>query len=291
MLEISTDFMNARRVFLPLNAGSRVILALIGCGGTGSWLAPHVARVASLLIEKFHIRTEVAFIDPDMVEEKNCYRQHFSFAEVGLNKAEALAFRYSAGWKVPILAHAEKFDKETLGKVFGHTYGAITIYIGCVDNTAARLEIMRAADSLTDWWLDCGNGRDSGQVLLGCGCERWQLKQLKPFAIEGCTTWLPLPSAVYPSLIQPEQPEPREPEAQAVGNLSCADLALLDAQSLGVNARIAAEAADILIRLLVTLDLRRFAAYVALQTGSVRSEYITEQALKPYLQELQEKDK
>lgn len=286
MLTLDTDFLNARRVLFPVPPGSRILLALIGCGGTGSWLAAHVARVANLLVEKFHADVGVAFIDFDVVEEKNCYRQNFSFGEVGLNKAEALAFRYSAGWRAPIVAHTQPFTSETLDKIFGHRYGAQTVLIGCVDNTPARREILKAASSASAWWLDCGNGRDSGQVLLGRGLDRWERKRINPFAVEGYAAWLPLPSAVFPNLVADEPEEPPA-ENQPAGNLSCAELALLDAQSLSINARIAAEAADMLIRLLVTGDLRRFAAYVALQSGSVRSEYITEQALAPYLRALQ----
>jgi len=52
-------------------------------------------------------------------------------------------------------------------------------------------------------------------------------------------------------------------------------MAQFQAQSLTINQRVAAEAADYLLRMLVTADLNRFASYFDLTAGSGRSVYIT----------------
>jgi hypothetical protein len=48
---LNLDQLNAAKLIVPLS--QRIRLFLVGSGGTGSWLAPAVARVARLLTEKF----------------------------------------------------------------------------------------------------------------------------------------------------------------------------------------------------------------------------------------------
>lgn len=258
-----TDFAAARRLVTPTDW----YIGLAGCGGTGSWLAPHVARLVKIAQEKQGRKIEVAFVDPDVVEEKNCYRQNFSFAEIGVSKAEALAFRLNAAWGLDVRGF--RGTAKELG------YRSNRIWIGCVDNAAARQEIAKLAEH--SWWLDCGNSRDYGQVLLGRGSRS---PGEKPLALQGLCTWLPSPCIQHPELLEGE---PVTDETPAAAELSCADLALRDAQSLSINARVAAEAADFLFRFLLLGDLRRYAAYISLAGGSVSSKYVTDDNIRPYL--------
>ena len=79
----------------------------------------------------------------------------------------------------------------------------------------------------------------------------------------------PRPAVLHPELLKSlpdEQPKKRQ---------SCADLAIRDPQSLTINTVIAAHMADYLLRLVVTKDLRRFATYIDMDSGSVRSLAIT----------------
>lgn len=148
------------------------------------------------------------------------------------------------------------------------------LLIGCVDNPEGRREIEKAArtNSYGDaWWLDCGNSRASGQALLGSGAA----KPEDPFRLPGFCAWLPLPSVQHPELLKRE-PHPAVPRKEA-NELSCAEMALRDAQGLMVNQRMAAEAGDMLARMLLTRDLTRFATYFDLESGSARSRYITRQ--------------
>jgi tRNA A37 threonylcarbamoyladenosine dehydratase len=88
-MDIDTSYARARK--LAIGNSKELNLILVGCGGTGSWLAPSVVRAAKVLTEKISVKVNVTFIDPDLVEEKNVYRQNFCLAEIGANKAETLA--------------------------------------------------------------------------------------------------------------------------------------------------------------------------------------------------------
>jgi PRTRC genetic system ThiF family protein len=260
---INLEYVRARRLMLP--AAERVSLTLVGCGGTGSWLAPSVARVGRLIMERLSREVAINFVDGDRVEEKNCFRQNFCRAEVGENKAEALAFRYGLAWGVEIAAHATPVEEfRRLGE-----RDELMVYVGCVDNAAARREIrQRVKDGARSWWLDCGNEQASGQVLLGGGGK----KPKDAFMFEGLCTWLPLPSEQAPDLMEGKASVSIE---TADRGLSCAELAMADSQGMAINQRVAAEATDYLVRMLLTQDLRRFATYVDLGAGSSRSRYIT----------------
>ncbi|MCA9896042.1 MAG: ThiF family adenylyltransferase, partial [Anaerolineae bacterium] len=70
-------------------------IVLVGCGGTGSQLARAVARMIYSMKAARQSVPRVCFIDPDVVELPNVGRQLFTHAEVGLHKAEALAWRFN----------------------------------------------------------------------------------------------------------------------------------------------------------------------------------------------------
>lgn len=275
MSMINLDFANSLKLILPDER--KIRLELVGCGGTGSWLAPAVVRVGKLLIEKFGKAVEIAFYDPDRVEEKNIYRQNFCDAEIGKNKASALAERYGLAWGMEVMAIEKPFSSES-----NRHFSGLRVIIGCVDRASARKEIM---DSISAGcvWLDCGNTRNNGQVLCGVMPEY----KVKAFAIPGYCGMLPLPGEVHPELVETEEHKKDEiatsPSALRNDNApSCADMALLDSQGLAINQRMAAEAADYLVRMLITKDLRKFATYIDLESGTTQSKYITEKEIKSY---------
>ena len=82
MLDLA--YVNAGPVAVPQR--SKLRIALIGCGGTGSWLAPAIARLARVVSERGQ-SVEVVFVDPDTVEVANVPRQNFCDAEIGRFKA------------------------------------------------------------------------------------------------------------------------------------------------------------------------------------------------------------
>lgn len=258
--ELNLDYAQSARLALPMV--DRIGLVLVGCGGTGSWLAPGVVRVGRLLAEKFGKEVTITFFDPDVVEEKNVYRQNFCQAEIGRNKADVLAYRYGLAWGMEITAMEKAFEPGMWAR------SRVNILCGCVDNPMGRKAI-RQALTQGDWWLDCGNTKSYGQVLLGAGGSRPE----DPFALPGLCSWLPLPSERHPELVDVWEGAPQiEKPAES---LSCADMAMLDSQGLAINLRVAAEATDYLVRMLLTKDLRKMSTYMDLESGSSRAVYIT----------------
>jgi PRTRC genetic system ThiF family protein len=274
-MELDLSFANACRLKLPEYTDIRLIL--VGCGGTGSWLAPAVARAARLMID-LGKTVQVLLVDPDKVEEKNVYRQNFARAEIGRWKASTLALRYGTAWGVPISASPIKLNYNSLLVFLNRAnYYTAKIFIGCVDNAGAREDIDRIANGLSSaWWLDCGNTKNSGQVLLG----KAESVQENAFVLPGFCSWLPSPVKQEPSLL-----EDAGEETETGENLSCAEMALMNAQGLAINQRMAAEAADYLMRMLITQDLRKMATYIDLESGASKSRYITEENVMKEAQE------
>jgi PRTRC genetic system ThiF family protein len=245
-----------------------VHLALAGCGGTGSFLALHLARLAWHLRETRRVEFYLTFVDPDVVESKNIGRQNFVPAEIGRPKAEALATRYARAFGLPILFYNQEFSRDSVQTPgFGRRDGSLYLVCGCVDNTAARASIAGLAKLWPGlWWLDAGNHDDSGQVLIG---NRHDLKEPEISPLGFCTG-LPLPSVLHPELVA----RPKKKRGRRAA--SCADDALAGAQSLMINQMVAAWAASYVHRLVMG-NLDTFATYFDLHSGSARSEYILKQ--------------
>ena len=100
---------------------------VIGCGGTGSWLARGLAK----LVEPFLIR----LVDGDTVEEKNLDRQLFSSGDVGKFKSRALATIIGASYSTPEYYSSTSFS-----------YNQDDWLFCCADNHAARREVLLACD-------------------------------------------------------------------------------------------------------------------------------------------------
>jgi PRTRC genetic system ThiF family protein len=261
---------NAASLVLPPRDLTR--LYLVGCGGTGSWIAPALARLAGVLVES-NQPVEVTFIDPDRVERGNVPRQNFAFSEIGQRKAATLARRFSSKWGVEIGAISEHFEASMVES--GH--GELNVIIGAVDNPQARSKISSVLVPRYDifgyqrgpscWWLDCGNHEDAGQVLVGSAGHADHLKGA--FHTTRLCIALPSPALQSPELVIEAK---KKPVRKAP---SCAELMIENAQSLTVNQRVAAEASDYLMRMLTGRPLKRFQTWLDLDAGTSRSVYIT----------------
>ena len=275
-MPLDYSILNAKPIILPVY--QQIEFYLVGCGGTGSWLAPSLCRIARYFTQQGK-NTTLIFIDPDRVEQKNILRQNFCDAEIGLNKAQTLALRYSLSWGIDIEALPDSFKPEIVARDYYQREQKLKIVIGCVDNGIARQSITRALsqyqswhtrDIATElWWLDCGNHSHSGQVLIGshlsAEIDTYQFHQL------GCIK-LPAPCLQHPELLEPK------PEELSQTNISCAELDLINTQSLNINQYVAAEAASYLVQL-VTGKLNRLATYIDLNSGFATSTFITEEAI------------
>lgn len=277
MTTLGLDLSHAfARLIMPRRCPS-LRLIQVGCGGIGGMLALHTARLARESQRRYD-SVEVFFIDHDTVEEKNLRRQNFCHAEIGLNKAETLAYRLNAAWGLNITAIPRRFTPDLLPSA---GRDILTILLGCVDNAAARKQLHRAIqreshhDASPVWWLDGGNGTVQGQILLGNTVSSQLLDT--SFELEGICKNLPSPAMLHPELLIPK------PDEQLPRKRSCAELALLDPQSLTINSIIASHMSDYLLRLILTGDLRRFATYIDMTTGSVRSLSCTPEQIQQAL--------
>ena len=176
-----------------LNPTNPIEVCLIGAGGTGSQVLAALARMSHSLQALGHAGFQVSVWDDDIITEANRGRQLFAECEVGMSKASALITRcnrfFGTGWK----AVDKKFDSQS-----GQAKAAI--YISCVDTAAARFEIANVLKEATGgnhhanvprYWMDFGNGKDSGQAILSTigkvkqpKSEKFETVESLPFVTE-----------------------------------------------------------------------------------------------------------
>ncbi len=274
-MDIDLSFSNAA-VVMPVEYNT-LRFVVVGAGGTGSFFVPALARLIFELKQQQNKSAEMLIVDPDVVENGNIPRSNFCFAEVGRYKAQTLAERVSTAWGIETSFSCEKFDPEKHLKSSNSDYRSLTIIVGCVDNYLARREMHRALDEFRSygdqsrvWWIDGGNGKTSGQVLLGSTTKR--LKPEQYFTGTSICRALPAPSLQHPDLLEPEKIE-------AKSDASCPERVRLGEQGLNVNQRVAVEMAEMLSSMLLTRTLKRFAVYFDLESGSTRSAYCTPAAV------------
>lgn len=199
-----------------------VKIIMLGAGGTGGHIAPHLYR----LLHTLDRYTKVIVCDGDIVEEKNLVRQNFIAADLGKNKAQVLAERYATAFGLEIsyvpdfiecrerLAQLVKPDTFPISPYTYQTQEGLSILIGCVDNNRSRQlchDVFKTADNLI--YIDSGNGEYTGQVV--CGIKR-----------SGRTYYKPI-GDVYPDILLETDKFPTE--------LSCAEASVSAPQSIVAN--------------------------------------------------------
>ena len=290
-MNVDLSFLHAKLV-LPVDYKT-IEFWLVGAGGTGSFMAMNLARLAFEL-KALGKQTKIVIVDPDRVEEGNIPRSNFCFAEIGANKAETLAGRLSRAWGIEVGFVKEGFrpallqSKNDDWSVQSSNSHKLTVLVGCVDNHLARQQIHealkfygeRSYDSSTPrlWWMDGGNGRDTGQVLIG---NRLSEKEICESArVSPILSLLPAPSLQHPDLLREGERKARNSRRQPTNDaMTCAERIRLGEQSLNVNQRVAVEMSEILSELLLTQTLKRFATYFDLDSGASRSLYNTPEAI------------
>lgn len=273
------DLSYSQSVPLLVKQCEYVDFILVGAGGTGGFLIGAIARLMCEIEKTSSKKTSCTIVDDDIVEEKNIPRQNFQFSDVGLPKSQTLALRYSLATGCKIDAISRSFNA-ALFRELKH-WRNLTVIIGCVDNAAARKEINSCLSNSWEqvpntWWLDCGNHKSSGQVLLGSS-DNFEIDRAfdDPKRPNYCTN-LPSPALVHPELLQ------ALPEELETAPVSCAELVRKNQQSLFVNQQVAAIASDYLLALTLTGGLQKFATYFHTPSGSARSLYANKQTLQRY---------
>ena len=156
---------------MPLVFDRAPRIVLVGCGGTGSHLLPNILQYvwAQHTKEKTEL-PEIVLVDGDIVEEKNLVRQRFTSADLTLNKAAALARRYTSVFGLRISAFEGYISHVSeLWRIAPSDRP--NLIIGAVDNHRARMVMWQYFMSLNHtqpvFWIDSGNEGWNGQVVLG----------------------------------------------------------------------------------------------------------------------------
>lgn len=154
-----------------LNPTNPITVSLIGAGGTGSQVLTGLSRLNYSLMQLNHPGLAVTIYDDDKITAANLGRQLFAQSEIGQYKAEALVNRmnrfFGTNWK----AVAEKVTAENAAGINACAH----LVVSCVDKVEARFDIAkmlvqqkhsRFDVSNCHYWMDFGNSRFTGQVIL-----------------------------------------------------------------------------------------------------------------------------
>lgn len=150
-----------------LNPQHKVTVNLVGIGGTGSQVLSSLARIHTGLIALGHPGIHVRAWDNDTVSPANIGRQLYSPGDIGMNKAIISISRINRFFGFDWEAQPEPFSP--------NDENGANILITCVDTAKTRILIGRKLKVGKDrealyrqlYWLDFGNGKKTGQVVLG----------------------------------------------------------------------------------------------------------------------------
>lgn len=210
-----------------------VKIVMLGAGGTGGHIAPHLYR----LLYSLDRSVEVIIADGDIVEKKNLVRQNFIACDLGKNKAQVLAERYAAAFGleikyIPDFIESEEKLSELLKTrmVYYNQTEPLTILIGAIDNNKSRQichKVFNKSENLV--YIDSGNGEFTGQVV--CGVRRKGKIYYKPVG------------EIYPDILEDTDKFPTE--------LSCDEASVSAPQSIVANIMAAAAVTAYIYNILV----------------------------------------
>ena len=203
---------------------------------------------------------DILLVDHDRVEPHNLWRQNFFEGDVGKFKSQALAERMARQYGRPVGYSVYPYDRDQLNEASGIGMRMVKgIIIGCVDNAGARRSIAESI-SWGDWWLDAGNGHQSGQVLIGNTKSVGGLEEAFDETRQ-TVDHLPMPSLQLPSLLhQPTKPVTRRQD--------CAEAVEDEEQSPTINQTMATLVVEFMYRLLKG-SLTWMGAYIDMEAGTL----------------------
>jgi len=231
-------------------------IVVVGCGGTGGFVAEGLCR---LLADS---ELDILLVDHDRVEPHNLRRQNFFEGDLGKFKSQVIAERLARQYCRPVGYSVYPYDRDLLNEATGIGMRQMKgIIIGCVDRADSRRSIARNLQ-WGDWWLDSGNGYQSGQVLVG-NTSTVDGMENKFDESSGLVQDLPAPSLQLPSLLyEPTKPVTRE--------LDCAEAVEDELQSPVINQMMATLVLEFMYRLLKG-TLTWMGAYVDLEAGTLNT--------------------
>lgn len=223
-----------------------ITVSLIGAGGTGSQLLTCLARMHQAMLALDYPGLQVRVFDDDTVSPANLGRQLFAECEIGMNKGVALVNRinrfFGTGWK----AIPHRFTGEASERL--PEEGVTNLYLSCVDTAKARFEIAGILKEHTRpyhgyrsnqalYWMDLGNSRSTGQVILSTIGERKQPASQQYQAVGQ----LPFVTDTFGTLLQEADTSDNTP--------SCSLAEALTRQDLFINSTLANMGASLLWQL------------------------------------------
>lgn len=223
----------------------RIKVLVVGAGGTGSRVMEHLACLHRALIAKGHPQgLDVTLIDGDRVSMANVGRQAFYACDCGAYKADVLVNRINMSLGVQWKSVCEMLEIGTRLEY--------DLVIGCVDTRKSRLAILRGLEECggTRYWLDFGNKKDNGQVILGEVTKRTRSTDSR--------NRLPHVAEVYPDVID-ERYESADADVP-----SCSLAEALDKQSLFINPAMSVIGMSILWNLFTSGEIESHGAFVNL---------------------------
>ncbi len=219
-----------------------VTVNIIGAGGTGSQVLTAMARISHSLNALNHPGLFIQLWDNDLITEANRGRQLFASAEVGLNKGVALINRvnrfFGTSWK----AIPYKYEEMNLRRISNN--GLANVTISCVDTVPARIAIAGILQQhkrsnhhdpfMPLYWMDFGNSRYTGQVVLSTVGEITQPNSKKYRAVSN----LPFITEEFSKLLNEAGMHDDTP--------SCSVAESLTKQDLFINSSLADEGASLI---------------------------------------------
>jgi hypothetical protein len=204
---------------------------LVGCGGTGSTLAPQLAR---LLHYHPNGPEAIAFVDADKIETRNLERQPFEPGEVGTCKSQAIAD--ATGALVPGIGaswHETYLDRPLALKFLRAQPNPMLIL--AVDNDATRKVSLEACDKLSGdfLWISPGNADASaGSDIIRGTVAWWGRQRGQPVGVDPriCFSNIASPADDLPRVGTCSSQAPSHPQLLAANFLAAAwVLAVVDA--------------------------------------------------------------
>jgi PRTRC genetic system ThiF family protein len=244
-----------------LNPIHPVTVSLIGVGGTGSRMLTNLAMIDQALRGLGHLGLNVVAYDDDIVTSANIGRQSFGPSDEGLPKAAVLVNRvnrfYGLNWEYSITKVSDSISGN--------------IIITCVDNKATRKFIenyqqpMKESrhEAKTLYWLDCGNGKDFGQVILSTRYKPGDQFETDLFEENSEITEYSFPADTLKS---PSQIFPGVFEGKDDNKPSCSMAEALRKQDLFINPSIAMYASNLLYKLISEGSIDHQGIFINLKT-------------------------
>jgi PRTRC genetic system ThiF family protein len=240
-----------------MNPEHDITIAVIGCGGTGSYVVTQLAKLAIALYELKGIMIQVSAYDNDIVEKHNVGRQLYSESDIGQFKSNVIISRVNRFYGLRWESYPIRVDK----------CPEANIIITCVDNLETRRIIQHAPqinwkglkrEVRETWthrlyWMDFGNSKSFGQYILST---------FQPIPQPKTTS---IPAEKLPNIFD-LVPNIKEDKSEP----SCSMAESLQQQDLFINLTLAVHGIGLLWKLLKDHRIEYYGQFINLESGVIR---------------------